>query len=86
MPLKSELTLITELYILLILFDTHGHGLLSFIVIVKAKGIYPVPCNDTLKSVMVMKEILIMSGFKAIAVLKLCLCPALSERRKKIRD
>lgn len=49
MPLKTELTLITELYILLILFDTDGHGLLSFIVIVKAKGIYPVHCNDTLR-------------------------------------
>lgn len=42
-PLKTELTLITELYILLILFDT------DFIVIVKAKGIYPVHCNDTLR-------------------------------------
>lgn len=35
---------------------------------------------------MVMKQILIMSGFKAITVLKLCPCPPLSERRKKTRD
>lgn len=48
-PLRTELTLITELCILLILFDTYGHGQLSFIVIVKAKGIYPVHCHDTLR-------------------------------------
>lgn len=77
-PLKTELTLITELYILLILFDTYGHRQLSFIVTVKAKGIHPVQCNHALRSVMVMKEILIMSGFKAITVRKPCLCPALS--------
>lgn len=48
-PLRTELTLITELYILLILFDTYGHGQLSFIVIAKAKGIEPVRCNETLR-------------------------------------
>lgn len=75
------------MYILLILFETHGHWQLYFIVTVSAKNFscHPVHCKDTLSSVMVMKEILIMSGFKAITVLKLCLCPALSERRKKTR-
>jgi len=87
LPLTTELFLATKLYILLILFETHGHWLLSVIVTVSDKGIYyhAVHCNDTLSSVMIMKEILMMSGFKAIAVLKLCRCRALTKRRKKIR-
>lgn len=37
LPLTSELSLITELYILLILFETHSHWQLSFIVTVNEK-------------------------------------------------
>lgn len=64
LPLTTEL-LITELYILYIVFETLGHWQLSFIVTVDGKVMYyyPFHYNDTISSVMIMKEILIMSGF-----------------------
>lgn len=84
-PLTTELPLITEVYILLIFFETHGHWQSYFIITVSAKSFscHPVHCKDTLSSVMVMKEILIMSGFKAITVSKLCLCPFWEEEENK---